>query len=69
MKHGRWYAKLAICSAICGAAMELFMIKTGFYEKVTAIEAERRAELQAAQATHEAIAPALPLRPSNHEQH
>ncbi|KAJ7544548.1 hypothetical protein O6H91_09G082300 [Diphasiastrum complanatum] len=45
--HGRWYAKLAAVSALCGAAMELFMIQTGFYQKVTAIEAERRAELQA----------------------
>ena len=25
--------------------MELFMVKTGFYEKVTAIEAERREAL------------------------
>ncbi|KAH7423887.1 hypothetical protein KP509_12G079100 [Ceratopteris richardii] len=44
MKHGAWYAKIAVGSAICGACMELFMIKTGFYEKVTAIEAEQRAE-------------------------
>jgi len=36
-------------AAICfctGGAMELFMIKTGFYEKVTEIEAQRRQELR-----------------------
>jgi hypothetical protein len=30
MKHGAWYAKLVVASSLCGAAMELFMIKTGF---------------------------------------
>lgn len=36
------YWKVAGLSFVVGACMELFMIKTGFYEKVTAIEAERR---------------------------
>eukprot|EP00850_Spirogloea_muscicola_P012948 SM000085S23298 [mRNA] locus=s85:531018:531647:- [translate_table: standard] len=38
----RWYSGLAAVCFAAGAAMELFMIKTGFYDKVTAIEAERR---------------------------
>ncbi|GAQ84632.1 hypothetical protein KFL_001980140 [Klebsormidium nitens] len=39
----RFQAKLAAVCFVVGASMELFMIKTGFYNKVTAIEAERRA--------------------------
>ena len=39
------YWKVAGLSFVVGACMELFMIKTGFYEKVTAIEAERREAL------------------------
>lgn len=39
------YWKVAGISFVVGACMELFMIKTGFYEKVTAIEAERREAL------------------------
>ena len=38
-----FYAKVTAASFALGAAMELFMIKTGFYGKVTALEAERRA--------------------------
>ena len=37
-----FYCKLIGISFGVGACMELFMVKTGFYEKVTAIEAERR---------------------------
>jgi hypothetical protein len=37
-----FYGKLIGVSFAVGACMELFMVKTGFYEKVTAIEAERR---------------------------
>jgi len=37
-----FYGKLIGISFGVGACMELFMVKTGFYEKVTAIEAERR---------------------------
>lgn len=40
-----FYAKLVGISFAVGASMELFMVKTGFYEKVTAIEAERREAL------------------------
>ena len=36
------YWKVAGLSFVVGACMELFMIKTGFYDKVTEIEAERR---------------------------
>ncbi|KAL4202567.1 hypothetical protein AMTRI_Chr02g221730 [Amborella trichopoda] len=43
MKFGDWYAKIAVVSALCGASMELFMIHTGFYDKVTVLEAEKRA--------------------------
>ena len=37
---------LKVCagSAVIGAGMELFMIKTGFYDIVTRKEAERRQE-------------------------
>eukprot|EP00897_Mesotaenium_endlicherianum_P009708 jgi/Mesen1/8766/ME000524S08062 len=41
----QWYAKLSAICFCTGASMEFFMIQTGFYEKVTAIEAQRRAEL------------------------
>ncbi|EEH51980.1 uncharacterized protein MICPUCDRAFT_53429 [Micromonas pusilla CCMP1545] len=37
-----FYAKVVGISFATGACMELFMIKTGFYDKVTEIEAERR---------------------------
>ena len=40
-----FYAKVVGISFAVGACMELFMVKTGFYEKVTAIEAERREAL------------------------
>lgn len=36
--------KLVLVGAAVGASMELFMISTGFYEKVVVIEAQRRAE-------------------------
>ncbi|CAI5484070.1 unnamed protein product [Closterium sp. Yama58-4] len=39
-------AALASICFLTGAAMEAFMIKTGFYDKVTAIEAQRRIELR-----------------------
>lgn len=40
-----FYLRLIGLSFTVGACMEGFMIKTGFYEKVTAIEAERREAL------------------------
>lgn len=56
MQHGPWYAKVALFSASAGAAMEFFMIRTGFYEKVD-LEAQRRAEeLQAAKVQLDASA-------------
>ncbi|KAI7843634.1 hypothetical protein COHA_002874 [Chlorella ohadii] len=39
-----YYAKVATVCFALGAGMELFMIKTGFYEKVTEIEAQRLEE-------------------------
>jgi len=39
-----FYGKLAGVCFATGAAMELFMIKTGFYETVTRLESERRTE-------------------------
>jgi hypothetical protein len=45
-----FYVKTAVASALVGAAMELFMIKTGFYDKVTVIEAERLVDVQAGNA-------------------
>ncbi|XP_057816836.2 uncharacterized protein LOC131030153 isoform X2 [Cryptomeria japonica] len=44
MKFLGWYIKLAVGFASIGAAMEYFMIQTGFYDKVTVLEAEKRAE-------------------------
>ena len=43
---GLWsyYVPLSGVCFTVGACMELFMIKTGFYEKVVVIEAENRAE-------------------------
>ncbi|KAK8654968.1 hypothetical protein V6N13_107563 [Hibiscus sabdariffa] len=38
-----WYLKIAVGSALIGGSMELFMIKTGFYDKVTVLESEKRA--------------------------
>ncbi|XP_050220538.1 uncharacterized protein LOC126670759 [Mercurialis annua] len=43
MKFLDWYAKIAIGSALVGASMEFFMINTGFYDKVTELESEKRA--------------------------
>ncbi|KAJ0246424.1 DNA mismatch repair protein [Hirschfeldia incana] len=54
-----WYLKIAIGSAIIGGGMEFFMIKTGFYDKVTVLEAEKRAYENSpeAQAVREALNP------------
>ncbi|KAK2992673.1 hypothetical protein RJ640_014923, partial [Escallonia rubra] len=43
MKFLDWYLKIAIGSAMIGGSMEFFMIKTGFYDKVTALESEKKA--------------------------
>ncbi|KAL9410408.1 hypothetical protein AB3S75_044215 [Citrus x aurantiifolia] len=43
MKFLDWYLKIAIGAALVGGSMELFMIKTGFYDKVTVLESEKRA--------------------------
>ncbi|KAF2287732.1 hypothetical protein GH714_002485 [Hevea brasiliensis] len=43
MKFLDCYVKIAIGSALIGASMELFMIKTGFYDKVTVLESEKQA--------------------------
>ena len=40
-----FYLKLAALGFTVGAAMEGFMIATGFYDKVTEIEAEQRAQV------------------------
>lgn len=37
----QFYAKISGACLLLGAGMEGFMIKTGFYDKVTEIEAER----------------------------
>ena len=42
-----FYAKLVPACFLVGAGMEFFMIKTGFYDKVTQIEAEKMAEQDA----------------------
>ncbi|KZV21168.1 hypothetical protein F511_24732 [Dorcoceras hygrometricum] len=59
MKHVHWYLKIAIVSAMIGGSMEYFMIKTGFYDKVTVLEAEKRSweSTPEAQAIREALNP------------
>ncbi|PKI48280.1 uncharacterized protein LOC116206882 [Punica granatum] len=59
MKFLDWYVKIAVVSALIGGSMELFMIKTGFYDKVTVLESEKRAWENApeAQAVREALNP------------
>lgn len=51
--------KIALVSASIGASMELFMIRTGFYDKVTVLESEKRAweSSPEAQAIREALNP------------
>ncbi|KAK8943992.1 hypothetical protein KSP40_PGU001483 [Platanthera guangdongensis] len=50
LKFLNWYLKIAAVSALIGASMELFMIHTGFYDKVTALESEKRAWESSAEA-------------------
>ncbi|KAK4266474.1 hypothetical protein QN277_027387 [Acacia crassicarpa] len=59
MKFLDWYLKIGAVSALIGASMELFMIKTGFYDKVTVLESEKRAweNSPEAQAVREALNP------------
>ncbi|CAD5192907.1 uncharacterized protein LOC103970135 [Musa acuminata AAA Group] len=59
MKFLDWYLKIAAVSALIGASMELFMIHTGFYDKVTVLESEKRAweSSEEAQAIREALNP------------
>ncbi|KAK4372536.1 hypothetical protein RND71_007920 [Anisodus tanguticus] len=59
MKFWDWYVKIAVVSAMIGGSMELFMIKTGFYDKVTVHEAEKRAweNSPEAKAVREALNP------------
>ncbi|KAK3417756.1 hypothetical protein EUGRSUZ_H03704 [Eucalyptus grandis] len=54
-----WYVKIGVFSALVGGSMELFMIKTGFYDKVTELESEKRAweNSPEAQAVREALNP------------
>ncbi|XP_020275277.1 uncharacterized protein LOC109849809 [Asparagus officinalis] len=59
MKFLSWYLKIGAVSALVGASMELFMIHTGFYDKVTVLESEKRAweSSPEAQAIREALNP------------
>ncbi|KAE9599680.1 hypothetical protein Lalb_Chr14g0364951 [Lupinus albus] len=59
MKFRDWYLKIGVVSALVGASMEFFMIKTGFYDKVTVLESEKRAweNSPEAQAVREALNP------------
>ncbi|XP_072994848.1 uncharacterized protein, partial [Typha latifolia] len=59
MRFLGWYLKIAAGSALVGASMELFMIHTGFYDKVTVLESEKRAweNTPEAQAIREALNP------------
>jgi len=42
----KFYVKLVVASFALGAAVEGFMIATGFYDKVLLIESERRYNAQ-----------------------
>ncbi|XP_027121154.1 uncharacterized protein LOC113765581 [Coffea eugenioides] len=59
MKFLGWYVKISLLSAMVGGSMELFMIKTGFYDKVTVLESEKRVweNSPEAQARREALNP------------
>ncbi|KAL7144563.1 hypothetical protein ABFS83_07G020800 [Erythranthe nasuta] len=59
MKFVDWYLKIAVVSAMIGGSMEFFMIKTGFYDKVTELESEKRAweNTPEAQAARDALNP------------
>ncbi|XP_044498489.1 uncharacterized protein LOC123220359 [Mangifera indica] len=59
MKFLDWYLKIAVGAALVGGSMELCMIKTGFYDKVTVLESEKRAweASQEAQAIRDALNP------------
>uniref|UniRef100_A0A0A0K8V0 Uncharacterized protein n=1 Tax=Cucumis sativus TaxID=3659 RepID=A0A0A0K8V0_CUCSA len=59
MKFLDWYVKIGTVSALIGGSMELFMIKSGFYDKVAVIESERLAweNSPEAQAIREALNP------------
>ncbi|XP_048321818.1 uncharacterized protein LOC107411405 isoform X2 [Ziziphus jujuba] len=54
-----WYLKISVGAALVGASMELFMIKTGFYDKVTVLESEKRSweSSPEAQAIRDALNP------------
>ncbi|QDZ20375.1 hypothetical protein HOP50_04g28920 [Chloropicon primus] len=47
LRDYKFYAKLVPFCFAFGAGIEFFMIKTGFYEKVTQIEAEKIVEQEA----------------------
>ncbi|PVH33435.1 hypothetical protein PAHAL_8G003600 [Panicum hallii] len=59
MRFAGWYLKISAVGASIGGAMELFMIHTSFYEKVTVLETEKRAWKSSpeAQAMREALNP------------
>merc|ERR1712094_59029 len=47
LRDYKFYAKLVPLCFAFGAGMEFFMVKTGFYDKVTQLEAEKMAEHEA----------------------
>ncbi|KAK9933642.1 hypothetical protein M0R45_020829 [Rubus argutus] len=59
MKFLDWYLKIAFGSALIGASMKFFTIKTGFYDKVTVLESEKGAweSSPEAQAVRQALNP------------
>ncbi|CAL5347078.1 unnamed protein product [Camellia sinensis] len=59
MKFWDWYLKISVVSALIGGSMEFFMVKTGFYDRVTVLESEKRAweSSPEAQAIREALNP------------
>merc|ERR1712087_369525 len=47
LRDYKFYAKLVPLCFAFGAGMEFFMVKTGFYDKVAQLEAEKMAEHEA----------------------
>ncbi|KAL5701495.1 hypothetical protein ACHQM5_026823 [Ranunculus cassubicifolius] len=59
MKFVDWYVKIAAVSALVGASMEFFMVKTDFYKQALVLESEKRAweNSPEAQAKRDALNP------------
>jgi len=59
--NAQFYGKVAALSFVFGAGIELFMIKTGFYDIVTRLETERRLENLEAQRQYKELQGKVPM--------